>query len=118
MHMYDVFTDPEMIAADFRIIRKTWTQEDGVPMLTDLEEISALGIIHPAQPDSLALFPEEERHGPVYLIHSTEPLSLGESRGDTWVAPDEILWEDQTFRVIQVRDWQAYGFWKAWAIRI
>ncbi len=113
-----LFTDPELGSAEFSILRKTWTGEYGVPVLTDLEEIFARGIIHPADPTRLDLLPEETRHDPIVLIHSTEPLSLGSQDGESWTSPDEIRWGTRVFRVFQVRPWQAFGFWKGWAVEI
>ena len=113
-----LLTDPEMGASSFSILRKTWAEEDGVPRLIDLEEIYAFGTLHPADPTRLDLLPEESRHDPIVLIHATEPLSLGEQHGNVWTAPDEIHWDDKVYRVFQVRPWQAFGFWKAWAVEI
>ena len=114
----EILSDPDLGSGTFSILRRTWTQECGVPRMTGVEEIFAFGTVHPALPAQLELLPEEYRHEPVVLIHSTEPLSLGEEQGDSWTAPDEILCGDAVYRVFQVRPWQAYGFWKAWAVRI
>ena len=111
-------SDPELGAVEFSIVRKTWTQISGVPTLVDLQEIFAGGIIHPADPARLDILPEETRHEPIVLIHSLEPLSLGAQDGDTWTAPDEIHCGDRVYRVFQVRPWQAFGFWKGWAVQI
>ena len=118
MYLDPFLSDPDLGGTEFLILRKTWTQRSGVPELVDIERIFAAGIIHPASPDALSRTPEESRHEPVYLIHSTEPLSLGEAGDDVWTAPDEIVWGGKNYRVIQVRDWPAYGFWKAHAVRI
>ena len=118
MNHLALLSDPDLGGGELTILRRTWTREDGVPVLTDLQELFAAGIVHPASPDTLSLFPEEYRHEPMYLIHSTEPLSLGEAGDPCWTSPDEILFRGRVFRVIQVRDWQSHGFWKAWAVRV
>ena len=118
MNTADVLLDPEMGAAGFSILRKTWTRESGVPVLVDLEEVFTWGTVHPADPAVLELLPEESRHDPVVLVHSTEPLSLGEADGEYWTSPDEILWEGRSYRVFKVRSWQAFGFWKGWAVQL
>ena len=110
--------DPDLGAAEFTILRKTWNSRSGVPQLIDLEIIHAGGIVHPADPVRLDLLPEESRHEPVILIHSTEPLSLGKQDGEVWIAPDEIRWEEKLYRVFQLRPWEVYGFWKGWAVEI
>ena len=112
------FDDPELGCSEFSIVRKTWTQDSGIPELVDLEEIFACGTIHPADPTRLDLLPEESRHDPIVLIHSTEPLSLGDQNGSTWTSPDEIHCGNGIYRVFQVRPWQAFGFWKGWAVQI
>ena len=116
--MNRLFYDPDMEGVEFSIVRKTWITEDGAPRLADTEEIFAAGILHPADPTKMDLLPEESRHAPILLIHSTEPLSLGEERGDSWTGPDEIHWEGRVYRVFQVRPWECYGFWKGWAVEI
>ena len=118
MNIDNILTDPELNGLSFSIVRKTWTTESGIPRMVDLEEIFAQGTIHPADPTRLDLLPEESRHEPIVLIHSTEPLSLGEQAGDTWTSPDEIHAGDRVYRVFQVRPWQAFGFWKGWAVQI
>ncbi len=118
MNLRLLLSDPDLGGGAFTILRKTWTRENGMPVMTDLETVHAAGILHPATPDSLSLLPEEYRHEPLFLIHSTEPLSLGESDGEFWTGPDEIFWQDRLYRVVQLRDWQSFGFWKAWAIRL
>ena len=116
--MKEILSDAGMGGEKFVILRKTWTQESGVPQMVDIEEIHAWGIFHPADPARLDLLPEESRHDPIWLIHSTEPLSLGEQGGDVWTAPDEIHRGSEVYRVFQIRPCQAFGFWKAWAVRV
>ena len=118
MRYSSLWTDPELGGGNFVIRRRSWIREDGVPVPVDTEEIFASGVLHPASPDALSLFPEEFRHEPLFLVHSTEPLSLGENAGDAWTGPDEILYRGGVYRVIQLRNWQSCGFWKAWAVRL
>ena len=118
MNMNSLLSDPEMNGTEFTIVRRTWTQESGVPLQIDVSEIIACGTIHPADPTRLDLLPEESRHEPIVLIHSTEPLSLGSRNDEAWTAPDEVHCGGRIYRVFQVRPWQAFGFWKAWAVQI
>ena len=118
MDFDSILADPEMGGTDFIILRRVWTQESGVPELIDLERIFSYGTIPPASSEDLERTPEESVYEPVYLIHSAEPLCLGEEDGDTWTAPDEISDGENTYRVFQGRDWPSHGFWKAWAVQI
>ena len=118
MNFDEILSDPDLGAETFSILRHTWTQECGVPRMTGVEEIFAFGTVHPALPAQLELLPEEYRHEPVVLIHSTEPLSLGKQDGEVWIAPDEIRWEEKLYRVFQLRPWEVYGFWTGWAVEI
>ena len=118
MYFDSVARDADLGGTEFSIHRKTWSYISGDPELIDLEIVYAWGTLHPADPTRLDLLPEESRHDPIVLIHSTEPLSLGVQDGDVWTSPDEIHWEDKVYRVFQIRPWQAYGFWKAWAVEI
>ena len=118
MELKDLLSDPDLGAAQFSIVRKTWSHESGLPQLIDSEEIHAGGTVHPADPSRLDLLPEESRHKDIVLIHSTEPLSLGDQEGGVWVSPDEIHFDSKVYRVFQVRPWQAFGFWKGWAVEV
>ena len=51
-----VLSDPEMGAGEFTILRKTWTQESGVPRMVDLEEIHAIDTV----PDIGELWDDEQ----------------------------------------------------------
>ena len=62
MRIENLLSDPDLGAVEFSVVRKTWTTEDGVPVMTDLEEIFTHGILHPADPARLDLLPEESRH--------------------------------------------------------
>ena len=47
------------------------------------------------------------------------PLAaLGGSPGASFIAPDRIHWNGQTWRVVRVRDWQMFGYYQAYAVRM
>jgi hypothetical protein len=54
----EILSDPDLGSGTFSILRRTWTQECGVPRITGVEEIFAFGTVHPALPAQLELLPE------------------------------------------------------------
>ena len=73
--------------------------------------------VHPAADTDLTLVPEEYRSETLRTFYAPVPFSLG-VRADpaSFTAPDQILYAGQTFLVIAVKDWSAFGFSKAIAV--
>ena len=42
------------------------------------------------------------------------PLTSGAS----FIAPDRVHWNGQTWRVVRVRDWQMFGYYQAYAVKM
>ena len=78
----------------------------------------ALGCIHPGTPEMLQLLPEEEKAEEFIAIYTDYALSTGtpEDAGASFTAPDRIHWNNQTWRVVRVRDWQMFGYYQAYAV--
>ena len=47
MNLRLLLSDPDLGGGAFTILRKTWTRENGLPVMTDLETVHAAGILHP-----------------------------------------------------------------------
>ena len=81
----------------------------------------ALGCIHPGTPEMLQLLPEEEKAEEFIAIYTDYPLSTGteESSGaHSFTGADRVYWGGETWRVVRVRDWQMFGYYQAYAVRL
>ena len=84
-----------------------------------VQTLPASGCIHPGTPEMVQLLPEEERHEEFISVYTGFPLRLGEnSGGATYTAPDRILWNGETWRVIRVRDWSVFGYYQGLAVKM
>lgn len=115
--MPDVFLDPELGMTAFTVTRPVYTR---TPSGTTMQAAtsSALGTVHPAAPEELQLLPEEERSETAVVIHTGFALSAGEDRGKRFTGPDRITWNGKDWRVVSVRDWSLFGYFKALAVRL
>ena len=117
LQLADIIMDGELGAAPFVIRRRHFTLTAGEAVLTDAEDITTSGTVHPTADADLALVPEEYRSEVLRTFYAPVPFSLG-VRADSasFTAPDQILYAGQTFLVIAVKDWSAFGFSKAIAV--
>ena len=118
MDITSAILDPGMGCTAFTVERITYTRTrsgTGVHSRT----AHARGCIHPGTPETIKLLPEEERNETFIVIYTDYPLSTGtpENAGAvSFTAPDRIRWNNQTWRVIRVRDWQGFGYVQALAV--
>ena len=119
MDITSVLFDPELGCTAFTVERITCTRSrEGTTACS--RTIQATGCIHPGTPEMLKLLPEEDRQETFIVIFTDYALSTGDP-GDDGVcfdAPDRILWNGQTWRVVKIRNWQGFGYVQAWAVRI
>ena len=83
--------------------------------------VQTAGCIHPGTPEMLQLLPEEERQETFIVIYTDYPLSTGtpeDAGASSFTAPDRIHWENQTWRVVRVREWLGFGYCQALAVLI
>ena len=120
MNMKPVILDPNLGCTAFTVERITYTRSrSGTTSRT--VTIQAQGCIHPGTPEMLQLLPEEEKTDQFIAIYTDYVLSTGtpESSGaSSFIAPDRIHWNNQTWRVIRVRDWKNFGYYQAYAVLI
>ena len=115
MNVTDAIFDPELGCTAFTVTRIVYTRT--ASGTTAAEAVSsALGTIHPAAAEELQLLPEEEKSETAVVIHTDFALSTGEDRGKRYTGPDRIAWNGKTYRVASVRDWSAFGYYKALAV--
>ena len=110
--------DPELGCTAFTVERITYTRSrSGTTSRTVTAQ--AMGCIHPGTPEMLQLLPEEEKTEEFIAIYTDYALSTGTPEGTgavSFTAPDRIHWNNRTWRVVRVRDWQMFGYYQAYAV--
>ena len=109
--------DPELGCTGFTVDRITYTRSrSGTTSRTVTAQ--AMGCIHPGTPEMLQLLPEEEKAEEFIAVYTDYALSTGtpESTGASFIGPDRIHWNNRTWRVVRVRDWQMFGYYQAYAV--
>ena len=117
MDITTAILDPELGPSAFTVERLTYTRT-GTGTTFRSQTYSALGCIHPGTPEMIQLLPEEEKHEEFIVVYTDFALSLGEDHGHTYTAPDRIHRNGQTWRVVRVRDWSAFGYYQGYAVRM
>ena len=118
MNLTPALTDPDLGFTAFSVQRITYRRQNG-ESVPSVQTLPTSGCIHPGTPEMVQLLPEEERHEEFISVYTGFPLRLGEnSGGATYTAPDRILWNGETWRVVRVRDWSIFGYYQALAVKI
>ncbi len=117
MYITPAIFDPELGCTAFTVERITYTRTrsgTGVHSRT----ARAQGCIHPGTPEMIKLLPEEEQNETFIAIYTDYPLSTGtpETSGPSFIGPDRIHWNNQSWRVVRIRDWQSFGYVQALAV--
>ena len=119
MQISDALFDPELGCTAFTVDRITYTRSrSGTTSRTVTAQ--AMGCIHPGTPEMLQLLPEEEKAEEFIAVYTDYALSTGTpgSTGASFIGPDRVHWGGQTWRVVRVRDWQMFGYYQAYAVRM
>lgn len=120
MQVTDAIFDPELGCSAFTVERITYTRSR-TGTASRSQTAQAIGTVHPGTPEMLQLLPEEERTDSFIAIYTDYPLSTGTPEGSgasSYVGADRIHWGGRTWRVVRVRDWQAFGYYQALAVQM
>ena len=118
MDISPALTDPELGFTPFTVQRTTCSRQNGASV-PSVQMLSASGCIHPGTPEMLQHLPEEDRHEEFIVVYTGFALTLGENGGGaSYTAPDRILWNGSTWRVVKLRDWSVFGYYQALAVRM
>ena len=118
MNLTPVLMDPELGFTAFTVQRTSYRRESGASV-PSVQTLPASGCIHPGTPEQLQLLPEEDRHEEFIAVYTDFPLSLGTNEGgETYSAPDRILWQDESWRLVTLRDWSPFGYVQALAVKL
>ena len=119
MDMSSAVFDPELGCSSFTVERITYTRSrEG--MISSVQTEQASGCIHPGMSEMLKLLPEEEKNEQFIVIYTDYTLSTGtpEDAGASFIGADRIHWNGQVWRVVKVRDWSAFGYVQALAVKL
>ncbi len=117
MDISSIIFDSELGCNAFTVERITYTRtREGT--LSSSVTAQARGCVHPGTPETLQLLPEEEKNETWIVIYTDYALSTGtpEDAGASFTGPDRIHWNNQTWLVVRVRDWQGFGYVQALAV--
>ena len=120
MNITSAIFDPELGCTAFTVERITYTRSRTGTTSRSVTE-QAMGCIHPGTPEMIQLLPEEERAEEFIAIYTDYALSTGVSEdtsAHSFIGPDRIHWNSRTWRVVRVRDWQNFGYYQAYAVKI
>ena len=119
MDITSAIFDPELGCTAFTVEQITYTRTRA-GTTTRSTTTQAMGCIHPGTPEMIQLLPEEEKNEQFIAVYTDYVLSTGtpESTGASFMGPDRIHWNNQTWRVVRVRDWQMFGYYQAYAVRM
>ena len=114
-----ILLDPDLGASSFTILRREFRRIKGETTETTLR-IPTAGCIHPGTPELVQLLPAEQRADAFIRITTPSRLQTGEeeSSGRTFSVPDRILWHNQIWKVVHVRDWSQFNYCEALAVRL
>ena len=119
MNAISVMFDPELGSTSFIVERVTYTRSrEGTTSRSVTAQMR--GCVHPGTAETLKLLPEEEKNDQFIVIYTDYLLSTGtpEDAGASFVGADRIQWNGQTWRVVKVRDWSAFGYVQALAVKM
>ena len=119
MSLAFLLSDPELGSVGFVVERITYTRgREGTTSRSVTE--SAQGCIHPGTAEALKLLPEDEKNEQFIEIYTDYALSTGtpEDAGASFIGADRIHWNGQVWRVVKVRDWSAFGYVQALAVKL
>ena len=118
MDISSAILDSELGCTIFTVERITHTRSR-TGTASQAMTAQAQGCIHPGTAEMLQLLPEEEKNETFIVIYTDYPLSTGlpeESGASSFTAPDRIHWNNRTWRVVRVRNWQGFGYVQALAV--
>ena len=111
-------TDPDLGFTAFSVQRTTYRRQNGTS-IPSVQTLPASGSIHPGAPEMVQLLPEEDRAEEFIVIYTGFALSIGENDGGAeYTVPDRILWNGETWRVVRLRNWSAFGYYQGYAVKI
>ena len=123
MQLPDITTllyDPEVGGNQpFTIKRTTISYRKGRYQESVPEYIEAAGSVQPSGVNPLSQQPEADRDDAVYIVRTRTAMQMGSQNKDgTTVLADEIIYQGERYKILSVKEWQAWGMYVAFMTRI
>ena len=107
-----LMTDP-LFATPYTVLRRTGEYVEGEWEESELEELQYYGPVQPATEREIEQLPEGDRQGSIMKFFCKPPNKLYIS-GDNGLS-DEIMFAGRKYKIISVKDWERYGYIRAFA---
>ena len=97
----------------FTVWRKSgdWIAGRFVPTETS---ITISGVVTAAGTKDIIQVPEGDRTSQLMVFHSTMPLYVTHDDIEGKGTSDEIEWHRERYRLLQIKDWSDFGYYKAY----
>ena len=102
----------------FTIIRRSKVRSKGRLTDGETETISAVGSVQPLGPDALQQLPESDRTGQVIIARTETAMQIGSTNDTGDLLADEIEYNGDRFKILQLKNWGEWGVYAAIATRI
>jgi len=97
----------------FTVWRKTGDWVAGRFVETETS-ISMSGVVTAAGTKDILQVPEGDRTSQLMVFHSTRPLYVTHDDAQGKGTSDEIEWHGERYRLLQIKDWSDFGYYKAY----
>lgn len=112
----ELLTDPDLGGGVSIIVtRKTYKRSYGHVEEAQTATYNVFGNAQPAGSVDLQSMADEDRKTDTVIIRSTFDFQIGEDKGDTFTAADEVAVFGRLWRVTRVEPWSPWGFTVAYA---
>lgn len=115
----ELISDPDFAQA-FTVTRTAGQWVSGVFTNDQPVYIPFIGVIEPMKTQDMLMFPEGDNIRGLVNVYTIEPIyttRLDESTGTSGAFSDEITWQGEQYKIIQVQNYSDFGYYKAIAAR-
>lgn len=112
----DVVNDPDL-AQPFTIQRSTGMWNLGTWQSTT-NPVQSYGVITEPTVNEISMVPEGDRVGGVMVFWSAQPIYVTRATECEGGSSDLLTWRNLTFRVLSVKRYEDYGYYRAIAVRV
>ena len=102
----------------FTIIRRSKIRSKGRLSDGETETINAVGSVQPLGADALQQLPESDRTGQVIIARTETAMQIGSTSDTGDLLADEIEYNGDRFKILQLKNWGEWGIYAAIATRI
>lgn len=122
INISDIVLDPDFAQPSGFIVTRTYGDwVSGTFTVTSTEELNYSGVIEPSpNTKDMMQVPEADRIQGIIVVWSTSPLNtstLTNQYTDEPSITDEITWNGEQWKILQVRNFSDFGYYRAIATR-